>query len=356
MKKISLVLVLIFLVTFSLAGCKPAPKEEKKEENKPATLVISTWGLNEDKIKKNVYEPFEKKYNVKIVLEVGNNGDRLNKIKLGNQSGVDLIYLSDYFAMQGIEEGLFEKIDEKNIPNINNLYDIAKKPLGEGYGPAYTIGRFGIIYDSSITSKPVESWADLWRSEFKNKLSMPDATTTQGPMIITMAGEQAGTTAKDDLDKTFAKLKELNPSVVKYYTKSSEIVNMFNQGEIGIAPALDFVYASVKKSIPKAQWVDPKEGSFAVINTINIVKGTKNKELAEKFIDWALSEEAQKANALDKVESPANKNVKLTAEEAEGLTYGDELIKNLKLVDWKYVNSVNKSWIEKWNKEISASK
>ena len=40
-------------------------------------LVISTWGYNGDLLKKYIYEPFEKKYGVEIVLETGNNAARL---------------------------------------------------------------------------------------------------------------------------------------------------------------------------------------------------------------------------------------------------------------------------------------
>lgn len=71
-------------------------------------MVISTWGFSDDFFKKEVYAPFEKEHNVKIVLEIGNNSERLNKVKQGS-SKVDLMYLSDYYAQQGIEAGLFEK-------------------------------------------------------------------------------------------------------------------------------------------------------------------------------------------------------------------------------------------------------
>lgn len=353
MKKLSIILV-IFVLVLSLVGCTPkeTEKEGTTETEEPQKLVISTWGFNEDIMRKNIFEPFEKANNVEIVLEVGNNGDRLNKIKLHQNSQVDLIYLTDYFAMQGIEEGLFEKINPANIPNIENLYDMAKAPLGTEYGPAYTVGRFGIIYNTEGTEGDVNSWKDLWKPEFKGKLTIPDITTTQGPMIVSAASEEANVSIKEGEDETFAKLKELDKNVVKYYTKTSEMVNMFNQGEVDIAPALDFAYGNIKKGVPSAKWVDPKEGSYAVLNTINIVKGTKNKELAEKFIDWALSEEVQKANAVAKVESPVNKNVELTDEEAEGLTYGKELIDNLKVLDWNHVNTVKANWIKRWNEEI----
>ncbi|WP_409342118.1 ABC transporter substrate-binding protein [Paenibacillus sp. MBLB4367] len=340
------------IASMALTGCSSSKKEEGGAQSGGQTkeLVISTWGFNEDLLKKNVFEPFEKANNVKITLEVGNNADRLNKVRMKAHQ-VDVIMLAEGFAAQGIEEGLFEKIDRTKIPNVNNLYDIAKAPLGEDYGPAYTIGSSGIIYDKTATSTPVTSYADLWRPEFKGKLSLPDISTTDGAFVVDFASKVAGSQTLDT-DKAFGQLKTIGPNVLKFYMKSSDLANMFNQKEIAIATVQNFVLATVKKANPNVEWVTPKEGSYAVLNMMNIVKGTKNKEMGEKFIDWWLSEQVQKANAIDKVDSPANKNVKLTAQEAEGLTYGADIMNNLKRVDWNTVNKNMKTWIDKWNREV----
>lgn len=358
MKKISLLLVLVMVLSMFMVACAPKEDNQVGENNtepnntsEPTELVVSTWGFNEDLLRKNIYEPFEKANNVKIVLEVGNNADRLNKLRLGS-SNVDVIQLAEGFAIQAIEEGLFEKIDRLNIPNIENLYDVAKAPFGEEYGPAYTVGRYGIMYDTAQVDKPIESWADLWDDSLGKKLIFPDMTTTAGPFTPFIVADIEGLDVKTDIDAIFAKIKDLNKNLVKVYSKSSEVVNMFSQGEASVVAGQDFSFGQVKEAVPTAKWVDPKEGAYAIVNTINIAKGTKNKELAEKFIDWILSEEVQKANAIDKVDSPANKNVVLTEEEAEGLTYGADVIDKLILADWKYINSVNKEWIERWNKEV----
>lgn len=351
--------VLALALSLTAAGCGNAadkPKDgaagnsDANKSGKPTELVISTWGINEDLMKKNLYEPFEKANNVKIVTEIGNNGDRLNKLRQGN-SKVDLMYLSDYYTIQGIQEGLFEKINRANIPNINNLYDIAKAPMGQDYGPAHTVTSFGIVYNEKNIKEPLTSWSDLWKADFKGKLSLPEVTLTSGPMIIDIASKAAGETAFNE-DKAFAKLKDINKSVVKYYSKSSDVINMFGQGEVSVAAVQDFAYGSILKAVPTAKWVTPKEGAYAVVNTVNIAKGSKNKELAEKFINWHLSQEVQQANAVGKVDSPSNKLVKLTPEQAVGMTYGEDTVKNLKLLNWDSVNKNMKKWTDRWNREM----
>lgn len=350
MKRGFVLLVAMSLLMSVFAGC--ANKEVVKD-TEPTVLVVSTWGFNEDALRRNVFEPFEKANNVEIVLEVGNNADRLNKIRMKEESEVDLIILAESFAIKGIKEGLFETINRNNIPNIQNIHEFAQMPNGENYGPAYTLNRTGIVYDAAMLDFEVASWADLWRSELANNLSIPGITTTAGPAMVLLAGDLVGENPLENSDAAFAKLVELKPNLVKTYARSSELVNMFIQGEIIAGVAQDFAFGRIKEAVPTAVWVDPKEGAFANLNTINIVKGTNNKELAEKLIDWWLSEEVQRANALDKIDSPVNVNVMLTEEEAAGLTYGDELISSLQIIDRNKVNIVINDWINRWNREVA---
>lgn len=347
----------ISLLSAALAGCGGGNDQSKEgaaggaDKGDPQKLVISTWGFAEDFFRKEVYEPFEKEHNVKIVVEIGNNAERLNKIRQGS-SQVDLIYLSDYYAQQGIDAGLFEKIDRSKIPNIENIYDIAKAPLGEEYGPAYTIGQFGIAYNPNVIQTEVKSWKDLWKPELAGKLTLPNITSTTGPMLLDAASQVAGS-AEFNEDQAFAKVKEVNPGVVKYYDKTSEYVNMFSQDEIAVGPIMEMYFKDIQAAVPEAKFVTPEEGGYAVMNTVNIVKGTKNKELAEAFINWQLSKDVQEKTAKAKVDSPVNKDVKLTEEEAKGVTYGAEVINKLRKLDMKFVNEHSKAWIDRWNREIT---
>lgn len=343
------------LAGIGLAGCGttidgPGGSTSSGSSDGKQQLVISTWGFSEDFLQESVFKPFEEEHNVDIVLETGNNAERLNKIRQGS-SNVDLIYLSDYYAQQGIDEGLFEQIDSSNIPNMSNIYDIAKAPNGEGYGPAYTVAQLGIAYNPDMVTSPVTSWADLWKPEFEGNLTMPAITATAGPMMVDAASRAAGNTEFNE-DAAFNELKTLDNSIVKYYSQTSEYVNMMGQGEIAGGPIMEMYFKDIQAAVPSAKFVSPTDGGYAVINTVNIVKGSSNKELAEEFIDWQLSQEVQEASAKAKVDSPVNTNVVLTDEEAQGLTYGADVIEGLRQLDMKFVNENMPAWTDRWNREI----
>ena len=94
------------------------------------TLTISWWGFNGEKLESIILAPFREQCGCEIVFETGNNGERLNKIQIRNGGGVDVAYFSDSFSQQGIEAGLFQKIDPAKLPNLAGIYDLAKDPQG----------------------------------------------------------------------------------------------------------------------------------------------------------------------------------------------------------------------------------
>lgn len=347
MIKKSLALILALGLTVgSLSGCG---KKETTEEGTNKKLVISTWGLSEDLLNENVFTPFEEKYGVDVVLEIGNNSERLTKLKNNPNSDVDLIYLAESFAEQGIESGLFEEIDYSKIPNATKLNEKAQSTVERGYGPAYTLNSIGIVVDPSAGIE-IDSWDDLWSTELKGKIAIPDITTTNGPAILALAAEKAGVSLEtDNGEAAFKKLESLKPNVVKTYSKSSDLANMFSSGEISVAVVADFAYGVIAKAKPEVQYVVPESGTYLNFNTININKNSDNKDLAYEFINYVLSSEVETRTAKTLSESPVNVDVKLTEEEATNLTYG-EVVDNAKVLDFKYINTQMNTWIDTWNR------
>lgn len=349
-KQLSLVMAAVTCAGFVMGGCAKK-STATSASGAPETLVVSSWGLNDDLMKKNIYAPFEKKYNAKLVFETGNNSVRLTKLEQG-ETGVDVMYLAEYFAIQGIQKGLFEKIDEKNVPNIQKLFPAAQAPLGKGYGPAYTFSRVGIVYDSDKITTPITSWAQLWDSAYKKKEAIPDITIEAGPLMMSEVADQAGVKINGNQDTLFNKMKALKPNVLKFYTSSSDMVNMLAQGEVNIAVMQDYAFGSAQKAKPSLKWANTKEATYTGFDTINVVKGSKHKKLAEEYINFILDTQVQKAEAVDRVDSPTNKEVTLTAEQGANMTYGEKLINSLKMPEWATINKQYSDWITRWNNDI----
>jgi putative spermidine/putrescine transport system substrate-binding protein len=330
-------------MAFALAALAAAPT---MAQNK--TLTISWWGFNGDKLEEIILKPFRAQCGCELVFETGNNADRLNKIKIRGGSGVDVVYLTDSYSQLGIQEGLFQPVDRSKIPNINGIYDLAKEPQGK-FGPAYTIGRVGIIYDSAKVSAPITSWNDLWRDDLKRRVSLPGITTTAGPMTVLVAANKAAVDPYKDESAAFKALEQLKPNVVKNYNTGSELVNLFSTGEVSVAMAQDFTLAQIQAAVPSVRWAELKEGDYATLNTVNIAKGAANPELAHQFINFILDPKIQQTLAERGVDAPVATAVQLKPEEAARWTYGQTMISSLKRLDYEKLNAAKNDWLDAWS-------
>ena len=316
------------------------------------TLTISTFSFNAELLQKNIYDPFMEQTGAKLVVETGKNAERVTKIEESPEN-YDVVVISDSFAAQLGNDGILGNIDRSKIANLDSIYDAAKAPMGEEYGPAYTFNRLGIVYDPSMIDVEIKSFADLWNPELKDCIAVPDITTTSGVLFYYATAAAFGLTPGQDDDAIFAKLEELKPNVVKTWTSANDTITMLNQGEASVAALLDYSYTTAKQANPDYVWVSPSEGNFACFNMLNITKDCKNKELAEAFINFYLSKDVQLADALDGVYAPVNTEVELTEEQAANFTYGQEMVDSLVLPDWSLITEKKADWINRWNELFS---
>ena len=351
-KKLGLV-SLTFVAASMLAACGGGNGDGDAAKGKPQKLIISTFGLEEDKMQADVFKPFEEKYNVDIVLETGTSSERFTKLKSNPNSTVDVIELSQSNAAEGTEADLFEKIDSSKVPNMENLIDSAKELSSDGSGPAYTLNSIGIVYNKEAAGKEIKEWEDLWDPSLKGKISIPDITSTFGPAMLYLASDHKNVDITTDKGAAaFEGITELAPNVVKTYSKSSDLANMFQSGEIVAAVVGDFAVPIITESNSNVAYVVPQSGTYANFNTININKNSKNKDLAYKYIDWRLSQEVQEKTAVSINEAPTNKNVVLDEETAKNKTYG-EVAERTKKVDSTFVIKNLQSWINQWNRILN---
>lgn len=311
------------------------------------TLVVSEWGFNKDALDTSLYKPFEEKYGVKVVRETGNNPDRLNKLQI--RGGIDVIFLTDAFSQIGIDAGVFTKIDPSKTPNLADVYPIAQAPQGEEYGPAFTVGRYGIIYDANAVEEPIKSWKDLWRPELAGRVAIPGFNTSSGPMTVLIAGDRVGVDAFKDTDAAFASLAELKPNIVKTYNSGSELLNLFSTGEIVVGALQDFAVPAIQAAIPSARWAPLDEGNFAIFSTANIAAKSEQQDLAHAFINWRLDPVVQRELALSTGDAAVNAKTDLKAEEAKYAAHGEAQIAALRKPDYRAMIAAKADWEKRWN-------
>jgi putative spermidine/putrescine transport system substrate-binding protein len=319
-----------------------------------ATLVVGTWGFTAANVK-DLSHDFEKIYNCKVITdETAGNSDRLNKITAQRKNPeIDVALLTDIFAALGNKNGLFAKIDPKIVKNLKHLYAFAKNP--DGYGPCYSLVRYGIIYDAATVKTPPKSYKDLFSAKYKGQLSLPDMASTAGPYLLITLAEKSGGSATN-VGPGFKLLKANRNNVKQWYMTSSEVQTAFSTGEIGVAVFMDMNMPTLKKAGLNVKWINPKEGAFSAAATINVVKHCKNPELAQLYVNYLLSDAVQSRIADKLNEAPTNKKARMSAEKKTYLAYGPKAMRSLKKFDWAYIMNNKAAWIEKFQREIAVQK
>lgn len=315
-------------------------------------LVLSTFGLSEDISAEEVYAPFEEEFNCQIVTETGGANDRYTKLAADSQSTIDVIELSQAMTAKGIAEGLFEDIDLSKLENAADMITAAKTMAEEGQGVAYTINSIGIMYNPDVVDFEITSFDDLWDPRLEGMVSIPEITTTFGPAMVYMASDHVGVDIKSDNgEAAFQALSELKPNLVKTYTKSSDLINMFTSGEVAAAVVGNFGVPTIQAANPNLIYVSP-ETTYANFNIISITKNCKNKDLAYAYLNYRLSEALQTKTGKALNEAPTNSKVTFTEEEAKNMTYG-KVAEGAKALDYSFVNPLLNSWIDQWNRIIN---
>jgi putative spermidine/putrescine transport system substrate-binding protein len=309
-------------------------------------LVVSIWGGSwRDMVDNIIGKKFTAETGVPVEYITGGTIDRLNKEKLakGNPES-DITFTTSHVGWLYANDGLYEELDLGKVANAKNLIPQARiSPYHIGtWAYVYTIG-----YRSDLLKGVTfESWADLWRPEIKGKLAAPDFDPSH--LIVVAAILSGGDAAH--WEKGQAKLKELKPSFKAFYTNDANSQQLIANGETPVQVILSMnAHYMVSEGVP-IELVIPKEGAVLGIDTVAIMKGSKKRDLAYKFINVALDPQAQAEVASFKKGSPVVTDAKIDPAIAKlpgVFTTPDQWSKQAIIIDHKLRAEKTAEW-RKW--------
>jgi len=261
----------------------------------------------------------------------------------------DLVWMpaEDHAALSAA--GMLMPLDYANIPHAKDLYEGSAMPDGV----VTSFAAVALVYNTEKIKTPPKSWADMWNPAYKGHVVLGDLPHSYGMSFLVMAAKLNGG-GETNIEPGFQKLKELKPSISGFYKNSGVAAQMFQQGTAWLGP---WYHGRAKymadRGVP-LDYVIPQEGAPPYISVIGVVRGSKNKAIAEKYIDMVLQPEPQTAWAQIIGAGPANKTVQLDPALAKTVPYGEEQIKKLVKLDWGMILKNQDGWIERWQREISA--
>ncbi len=293
---------LLILIGFVLCLCGCSKSEEA------LTLNVYNWGeyiSDGSEGTLNINEEFENYCRDELGMEVrvnyttyASNEDMYNKIKSGSAS-YDVIIPSDYMIEKMIGEGMLQKLDFSNIPNykyVNESYrDLFFDPHNE-YSVPYTCGMVGVIYNEEMVDEAdTGSWDLLWNEKYKGRiLQFNNPRDAFGTAIYSVGGD-VNTTDVTVWENAAEKLKTQKPLVQSYVM--DEIFNKMKNGSAAAAPYYAGDYLTMHDSNESLKFYYPKEGTNIFVDSMCVPTCAREKELAEIYINFMLSDDIAVANA-----------------------------------------------------------
>jgi len=279
MKKLKTVLITSLSLSIAMAASLANAKD----------LVISIW---DGYMAPDAMAQFKKASGIDADRSLhATNEEIMGKLMASNGDGYDVVFVSSPFAEVLEKQGLLAPIDASKVPNLKNLYPEAQQLAydpGNHYSVPYTWGTTGICYRSDKVSPAPSSWNEL--------LKPSDALQGKVTLLATDrwllgAGFLANGWSVNDSDPAHiqvvrdeligAKKRILSFDDTTFYSKLAS-------GETQMAHAWDGWCNYGTQANATIKFALPKEGSDLWVDTMVVLKGSKNLDGAYQFINFML--------------------------------------------------------------------
>ncbi|MBE6694588.1 MAG: spermidine/putrescine ABC transporter substrate-binding protein [Ruminococcaceae bacterium] len=304
-------LMALALLAISILGLSSCGQQQTEA----VTLYVYNWGEymsdgSEGTLDANaMFEDwYYKTYGVKVKVNYStysSNESMYAKIKSGSVN-YDVIVPSDYTIQRLINDELLAPLNYDNIDNIGNLapefygedakYDFYDP--GNIYSVPYMYGMIGIIYNTSVIPENEDdlgSWSLMWDEDYKgNILQFNNSRDAFGTAQYYLHLD-VNSPNEADWRAALEKLKEQKKIVQGYVM--DEIYNKMENGSAAIAAYYAGDYLTMYEENEDLEFYYPEEGTNLYVDAMCIPKASQNKEIAERYINFMLTEEVAVANA-----------------------------------------------------------
>lgn len=322
------------------------------------SLKVYNWGEYMDP---QVLELFEKETGISVTYDEYETNESMYPIIAKGAADYDLICPSDYMIQKMSDEGLLEPINWSRIPNAENIddqyFEFARGyDENNTYSMPYLWGTVGILYNKKMVKGPIDSWGVLWDTRYQDDILMQKSVRDAFGVALKYLGYSLNTTDEAQLDEAKQKLLEQKHSGVVQAYVVDEVRDKMIAGEAAMGVIYSGEALTCMEENEDLAYVIPKEGSNLWMDNFAIVKGAKNKENAEKFLNFLCRPEIMKMNFEYITYSvPSSKARELLPDEYKNSTIAFPALDSLKNCEvLKYVGKDGDSlYNQKWKEIMS---
>ena len=352
------------VVVLMLFACAPQPatspagepitvtlEEEIVEE--PQKLTVMTHDSFD--ISDNTLAAFENKENAEVqFLKAGDTGTAVNKAVLSKDEPLaDVFYgVDNTFLSRVLNEDIFEPYDSpllKQIPDVF-IIDPKHRALPVDFGDVCLNYDKAFFEENNII--PPQSLEDLLKPDYRDLLVVQNPATSSPGLAFLFA--TIGHFGEEGYLEFWQGLADNNVRVVDdwetaYYGEFSRWGGRYPiVVSYGSSPPFEMIYAEEPMDEPPTGAVVSDGSCFRQIEFVGILKGTKNRSLAEKWVDFMLSKDFQEDIPLTMYVFPVNENSEMDETFVKYLAIPEKP----QYLDPELIATNRESWIQAWTETI----
>lgn len=339
----------MFVILISLAllvACAPAQPEER---------VLTVMTHDSFAVSENVVTAFEQEHDVDVVfLMSGDAGAATNKAVLSaNAPLADVFYgVDNTFLSRALDGGIFEAYQSPELANIPDEFELDPQhgALPVDYGDVCV--NYDLAYFEEHQLAPPASLEDLLDLQYRSLLVVQNPATSSPGLAFLFA--TVGHFGEDGYLDYWQGLVDNDVKVVNdwetaFYTEFSRwggerpmVVSYAS------SPPVDLIFAEETMDAPLTAALVSDGSCFRQIEFVGILKGTRQPELAEAWVDYMLSTPFQEDLPLQMFVFPVNPNAQLQAEFVDFL----EEPETTAFVSPQDIATNREAWIEAWTELV----
>lgn len=230
---------------------------------------------------------FEEKCNCELViLSIDNSNAILSRLIIeGDSSKADLVV--------GIDSNLISKAEDSGlfVPYKQKKYNLALPIKWDNkYFIPYDYSYLSFMYNSKILKNPPKSFKELVYSDEDYKIVIQDPRTSPIGLSLVAWSQMV---LKNDFHEAWKKLFKKVVTVTKNWN-DSYFLFLKGEADMILTYKTSVQYHQIIEKNFDYKTINFSEGEYLILDVMGKLKNSKNQELADKFIDFILSEEFQK--------------------------------------------------------------
>lgn len=229
----------------------------------------------------------------------GSSDEMFTKFQSGGGGQYDLVSPSGDASLRLIKAGAVAELDTSKLTYFDDLAPQLQSPDfntvdGKHYGMSFMWGANVLIYNADKVKTAPDSWAVLYDSANKGKITIPNnPIQIADPASQFFGAEDPYSLSEETLNKVTDKLKQQKPLVRKYWVLATDFEQLFKSGDAVMGAGWPLMTNDLTKAGMNVKEVIPKEGATGWSDSWMVSKKAKHPICAYKYINYVTSPEVQ---------------------------------------------------------------